>query len=353
MQTDEFAQWLKCGTIFSLGKERVLVAWGQRSWSEKPLGSCIPNFYFPDYFLKAATPWFNHPYYLEIPISELQELLLCEASFSRIKKYTWQNPHQDLFYQTFHEVQKKIRSGQLIKVVPYVMESTPVAMDQNQLVKSLRSVLEYLKNNLAHLYGFWDGNEGILGASPEILFQCDKHGSLKTMACAGTRSLLNDVPFFPNSKELDEHEWVVRGIQESLRSYGEVVVGERYLLKLSKLVHLATPISMQLTKKAPFLEIVKALHPTPAVGAFPKKKGHLWLEEYQKEMDRKRYGAPVGYWLSDSQSSNCYVALRNVQWNRNEMQIAAGCGVVSGSQCDQEWEEINLKLKAVKEMLAL
>jgi isochorismate synthase EntC len=42
-----------------------------------------------------------------------------------------------------------------------------------------------------------------------------------------------------------------------------------------------------------------------------------------------------------------------VQWGKDQMQIAAGCGVVADSVCDKEWNEINLKLKAVKEMLAL
>jgi isochorismate synthase EntC len=35
------------------------------------------------------------------------------------------------------------------------------------------------------------------------------------------------------------------------------------------------------------------------------------------------------------------------------MQIAAGCGVVADSKCENEWAEIGLKLKAIKEMLAL
>ena len=92
------------------------------------------------------------------------------------------------------------------------------------------------------------------------------------------------------------------------------------------------------------------MHPTPALGAFPRRPGMEWLKEYQQKIDRRRFGAPVGYAIEDAQAK-CYVAIRNVQWTKNQMLLAAGCGIVATSQYDAEWAEIKLKLQAIKEML--
>ena len=219
---------------------------------------------------------------------------------------------------------------------------------------SLKSSLKYIQQNQAYLYGFWDNNEGVLGATPEILFTYGEEGELVTMACAGTRKKGEDIAaFFSDLKELNEHHLVVKGITESLSPFGTVSVGKLQLVELPQLVHLVTPINVELHEKLLFQEAVNALHPTPALGAFPKNKGKAWLEDYQQKIPRLRFGAPAGYWFSDGKSSKCYVSIRNVQWKGNQMQIAAGCGVVADSICDKEWDEVNVKLNAVQEMLAL
>ena len=102
-----------------------------------------------------------------------------------------------------------------------------------------------------------------------------------------------------------------------------------------------------------FEEIVQALHPTPALGAHPREVGRYWLLDYQQHFDRLRFGAPVGYTDPSTRISRCFVAIRNVQWQPNRMLIGAGCGIVANSDPETEWNEILLKLKAVKALLNL
>jgi menaquinone-specific isochorismate synthase len=349
---DFFSEWLNCGTLFSGEGDSLILGWGERQWVPGPDDS-RPSFYFPDFFLKDSAPWFIQEHTTELKLSELINFCSQIATPPR-KNHPWNTPHEQLFCEVFQDLQVDIAAGSLAKGVPFIIESVPMSMDHGQLIRSLKAILNYALHHPARLYGFWDKQEGMLGATPEILFRHEKNKQLETVACAGTKNIHEDQHLFlSDSKELFEHELVVKGITESLSPYGKVAVGDLQLLKLPKLMHLVTPLTVNLDDDVPFQEIVQALHPTPALGAFPKKEGVDWLEKLQNRIDRVRYGAPVGFLMPEKKVSHCYVAIRNVQWNDEGMQIAAGCGVVADSRFEKEWAEIQLKLKAIKEMLAL
>lgn len=351
MKEDFIQAWLGSGTIFSVDSKLIL-GFGARERLREPHQK-QPSFYFPDFFLQNSTPWFHQEYTIEISTEELLALL-SPLDNQVNQSYLWRTSHKELFRNVFQDLQARIAAGEMNKGVPYIIESVQKTMGNGQLIKSLTTALSYAIKHSVHLYGFWGEQEGILGATPELLFRQQKDGSIETMACAGTKNIYEDQnEFSSDSKELYEHELVVQGIASSLSPYGEVIIGERQLLKLSKLMHLVTPLSVILSGPLLFQEIVQALHPTPALGAFPKKGGDAWLESLQKKIDRLRYGAPVGLIIPEKKLSHCYVAIRNVQWNRKNMQIAAGCGVVAESDCTKEWDEIQLKLNAIKEILAL
>jgi menaquinone-specific isochorismate synthase len=98
-------------------------------------------------------------------------------------------------------------------------------------------------------------------------------------------------------------------------------------------------------------QVTQLIHPTPALGAYPRVEGMKWLREFDREMPRERFGAPVGY--TRKGESTCYVAIRNVQWKDFQLKLGAGCGIVPASQFESEWNEILLKLKSIKNILAL
>jgi menaquinone-specific isochorismate synthase len=342
----------------SIGSGRLLVGWGQREWmSVPPVEAKHPAFYFPDFFLASPKSWFQHADWRDISLDDLLEAL--EPLSDPVSlPYLWYNPYQPLFRKTFYSLQKKLAKQEIAKAVPYVFESTPFSMSAGQLVRSLVQVLHYARSHSAYIYGFWERKkrEGILGATPEILFRFvnEDKACLETMACAATCPIQVDMSaLMGDPKELHEHRLVVEGITQSLAPFGRVQVGEMRLLELPRLAHLVTPISVEMEQIPDFNHIVRSLHPTPALGAFPVEKGMEWLQEYQLHIDRRRYGAPVGYLYSNSRVSSCYVAIRNMQWDKEGIFIGAGCGIVGESQLDREWAEIKLKIQAVKEMLAL
>ncbi len=346
-------RFLKSGAIASLSPDLILVAFGSRQSyaSSKNLDPTMPAFYYPDFFLKSSFPWIQFSDWKIIETKYLINFLNPPA----ILRPEWMIENQFLFQENFYQLKQLFEQKQLEKAVPYIFAHSHTKMTLNQLKTSLKKALEQLSISSVHLYGCWDSEKGILGLTPEILFEWNNQNThlVKTMALAGTKKLENANPFSLDRKELFEHQVVVEGICESLASLGKVSIGQRQLLQLPILTHLMTPIEMSLYQPTSFEVLVRALHPTPALGAFPRQKGEEWLCHYQNQLDRNSFGAPVGLCFPEKGIKNCYVAIRNVQWNDQGMKIGAGCGVVSESQLDQEWEELCLKLQAVKNGLDL
>lgn len=348
--------FLKCGTVLTTPDRNLLVGWGERTWRPNPIDTNKINFFFPDYFLENSDPWFSHQHWAELSIDEfLSEIKI--PTYIDTKTWNWKNSHRTVFEQSFSGLKSQFASGELLKAVPYVFEETNHAMSTDHLGLSLRTLLTYVKKHPVHCYGFWENGQGVLGATPEMLFRLNRSDKLylETVACAGTKKLDQfDSSLLSNPKELYEHDLVIKGIKSSLTKLGgEVETHQTNLLKLSKLAHLSTPISATLDKATTFDDIVKALHPTPALGAIPIKSGMTWLKDYNKMIPRNRFGAPAGYLRNNGQEGFCLVAIRNAQWKPGWMGLGAGCGIVPDSQLDHEWKELQLKIESIKEMLAL
>lgn len=341
-------QFLRSGALFAPSADRLIVGWGERQWhaAQPPLSE--HSFYFPDYFLKESTPWMTHQFHAILTLGELKSLL--PRPENNQKKVDWIDPQIGQFQAVFRKLQPLFVAKKLKKAVPYLFASSPYQIQQDQLALVLASALSYAQLHPIHLYGFWDCSDcpsGLLGATPEVLFKyTGAEKRLSTMACAGTMPLsMNAIEMLNDSKMLHEHRCVVDGIVDALSGFGTAEVGEMELRHFGALAHLVTPIELNHCH-ASFNSLLKALHPTAAVGALPKQLGWEWLLDYQTKVPRQRYGAPVGY--IHQNDAHCLVGIRNLQWNKDGVQLGVGCGVVPESQCELEWEELNLKLRTIK-----
>jgi menaquinone-specific isochorismate synthase len=346
--------FIQSGTIVQTKNKTLLLGYGKRTWLSPKNNSTKPLFYFPDFFLTTPTPWFFHEHTLEIDPDELH--LSLTSLISEKVSLKWHCPYQEFFKSACENLLLNIHSKKLQKAVPYIFEISPTRLTSDQLVYSLRSALNYMKENPAYLYGFWEDSQGILGVTPEILFSLSSRQNkwiIETSALASTRKKESPWNLLEDKKSLLEHTLVVEGIAESLKEFGFVYTGETEELMLPHLTHLHTPLHAMTSKKPDVIKLIHALHPTPALGAYPRSEGSRWLKDYQQNIDRKRFGAPVGFFNQESHQGCLFVAIRNMQWFPHEILIGAGCGVVQGSRIEKEWEEINLKIQAIKEMLAL
>ncbi|MEW5796898.1 MAG: isochorismate synthase [Candidatus Zixiibacteriota bacterium] len=203
------------------------------------------------------------------------------------------------------------------------------------------------------IYGYAPGRgAAFIGASPERLYRRD-HRELQTEAIAGTRprgynAQTDNVlaaALADSAKERREHEIVVEGILDGLETICEnySLVESRASLRLQALQHLVSRIRGQLRHGVDDLQIITALHPTPAVGGFPAREAVALLSEFEA-FDRGWYAGPFG-WLAKDRAEFA-VAIRSALVCERRIDLFAGAGIVPGSEADSEWDEIEHKLRA-------
>ena len=347
-------EFLSDGVVISLPKNMILVGWGKKNHAAAlETESPKPAFYFSDFFFTIPHPWLQYANWCEIASEDLLEHL---GDDSHLPSPSWEIANPSQFKESFENLLQDLQKGEIQKAVPYLFARSSSKMNQESLRHCLRNGLVSLKKAPGHLYGYWESGKGVLGITPELLFFHSRQQPrlVHTMALAGTRQASHcPEEFIKNQKEQHEHQVVVQGICQALQRFGSVRAGALQILSLAKLSHLITPIELELNHSFSFDALVQCLHPTPALGAFPLEKGAQWLESFQKHTPRGYYGAPIGFTHPSKGLSCCMVGIRNVQWDGGGLFIGAGCGVVKESTFEKEWEEIHLKISAIRGLFSL
>jgi menaquinone-specific isochorismate synthase len=206
-------------------------------------------------------------------------------------------------------------------------------------------------------YVFSVGNgqgQSFIGASPErLLSVCDR--TLITDALAGSaprgRTLPEDAELaqrlLNSDKERHEHQVVVDFIRQTLTQFGLKLrfLDVPGLLQLSNIQHLHTPIQTVLPTGLHPLEILAALHPTPAVAGLPRDIACEQIQQYE-QFERSLYAAPIG-WVDAQDNAEFIVGIRSALLDGNRARLYAGAGIVSGSDPEREFAEVRLKLQAL------
>lgn len=261
------------------------------------------------------------------------------------------SPELSDFQQSFQIIQGKIQRGEIEKAVPITFAKSKQIPSIEKRAQMIFHALE--AHSELYVYGFWNEKIGIIGASPEILFQLDDQ-NLKTVALAGTlpdSEKAHRKPLLQDQKELKEHQFVIQDIKNIFEKKGFLKILDTKVLQLPGLAHLKTEINIE-GSQFQISELVKSLHPTAALGVFPRNYGVQWLKDLPSQAGRELFGAPLVFSISHQQVL-ALVAIRCLQWNENGSQVGAGCGIVKSSQLDQEWNEVNVKRQSVMKVLGL
>lgn len=289
---------------------------------------------------------------IEVPMSEFR-LAISQAAQGNpvfLSKNQFSTLHRGHFESSFREIQRRLQRGEIDKAVAGLFVESPREFTNDLLLSHLAVLLE--AQPAVYIFGCWDESGGVLGASPEILFH-QKAGIIRTMALAGTRpagshdrlSLLRD------TKELREHDLVIQDIRQRLEKFGPVHIGNTEEVSYQTLFHLRTFLEV----RSPFVEsreLVKNLHPTPALGVSPRNYGIKWMKELPEQADRGLYGGPVCFQISSTESLGV-VAIRSMFWNQNRIRIGVGCGLVEASELDREWDELHVKLNSIYKFMGV
>lgn len=260
------------------------------------------------------------------------------------------------FQQTVNQAIHCISQRQLRKIV--LAHAADVATPKPlSIFNTLRTLRQQYPD--CYVFSVGDGDGGtFLGASPERLLSL-QHRRLITDALAGSAprgttpskdaTLAENLLYSP--KERDEHQFVVDFLLQKLTALG---LKPSYrptptLLQLSNIQHLHTPIRTIVPAQIHPLQLVEALHPTPAVAGVPTQAACQYIHIHEP-FDRGLYAAPLG-WVDAQGDSEFIVGIRSALVQQNRARLYAGAGIVAGSDPAQELAEVQLKLRVLGEAL--
>ncbi|MGH1490345.1 MAG: isochorismate synthase [Acidimicrobiales bacterium] len=197
--------------------------------------------------------------------------------------------------------------------------------------------------------------DGFVGASPELLVS--RQGDVvRAHPLAGTAPRSTDpatdqrqlANLLASDKDRWEHRITIDWLLDTLLPFCSYVDAEPEpsIVTMANVHHLGTRVEGRLsTPAAPILELVAALHPTPAVGGSPQKDALALIAELE-QAQRGRYAGPTG-WVDGAGNGEFVVAIRSAEIGEQQATIFAGVGVVADSDPQAELDETRAKFKAM------
>lgn len=245
---------------------------------------------------------------------------------------------------------KMIQQGELKKIVL----ARPMQATGNRAI-DVPAMLEHLGDSCPICFRFlfeFSPATTFAGATPERLVSVSG-SKFATAAIAGSirrgefpaedkalgQQLLN------STKDQSEHDFVVEQIREKMSPLAEAlnIDSAPELFRMPNIQHLRTNISGALKPNHSILNIVAALHPTPAVGGTPTDSA-LRVMRGLEGFERGWYAAPVG-WIDSNGDGDFVVAIRSGLFRENSATLFGGAGIVENSDPQKEWDETGLKIR--------
>ena len=262
-------------------------------------------------------------------------------------------PNKSDYLKTISSIVKKINLGEIEKTV--ISRLHKISINENFSFLSALQILRSFYPQCTNYFFNFPQEEGIFfGSTPERLIKKNKN-ILLTEALAGTAKRGNNIEedcmladrLFNSHKERKEHQYVIDQIKLKLKSIYETIniSSNPYVLKLKNVQHLKTIIDIETNKDYNILELIKIMHPTPAVAGTPMDKA-IDIIKSNELNDRGWYSGPIG-WIDENGNADIFVALRSALLIGMEAYIFTGSGIVSESVPEKEWEETELKLEPI------
>jgi isochorismate synthase len=265
------------------------------------------------------------------------------------------SPHE--WQQLVATIERGIRTGEL-GVRKVVLASSREVHPTRSLDETLRALAQQYPR--CTIFALARGKACFVGATPERLIALKDH-TATTMALAGSaprggtahEDALIAQALLGDPKERDEHAIVVDSLRESLMQVcsGVVVDASPRVHKLENVQHLITAVRGQVERGQSVLDLVEHLHPTPAVGGFPRSRA-LELIRQHEALDRGWYAAPIG-WMDQHGQGEFVVGLRAALVRGDSATLFAGCGIVAGSDPATEYMEWGWKLRPMLSALGV
>lgn len=262
----------------------------------------------------------------------------------------------EAFIQSVRKALSSIEKGEFQKIVL----ARALDLKANRAFHPL-AILNTLRERYEDCYAFSIANgqgQSFIGASPERLVSVRK-GRVNVDVLAGTaprgKTASEDARLsaglLESEKDRREHRIVHESVCRRLQALGLSVdeACSPSLKKLQNVQHLFVDVTASLEAGIHLLDLVAALHPTPAVGGTPREAAVPRIRDHES-FDRGLYAGPIG-WINAQGEGEFVVGIRSALIDGDRARLYAGVGIVEGSVPEREHLETNLKFQALKENL--
>lgn len=241
-------------------------------------------------------------------------------------------------------VTARIAAGDLVKAV--LARRVELTADVDFDVVAIAELLA-----LSHPHALRWCIDDTAGASPELLVS--RVGDVvRAQPMAGTTPRTGDpdldhraaAELLASSKNREEHQITIDVVHEAILPWCSYLDAEPEpkVVAAGPVQHLATMVEGRLSHPVPsVLELVAALHPTPAVGGHPTATA-LELIAALEPTGRGRYAGPVG-WVDSEGNGAWAVGIRSVEVSGRTAALSAGVGIVADSDPLVELDETRAK----------
>jgi anthranilate synthase component 1 len=245
--------------------------------------------------------------------------------------------------------------GDVFQIVLSRQFSQKFRGDEFQLYRALRSV-----NPSPYLFFFDYGDYRIFGSSPESQLRIKKGRAIINPIAGTFRRTGNDEQdrvlaeeLCVDPKENSEHVMLVDLARNDLsRNADDVRVDNfREVQYFSHVIHLVSEVSGRLTGDTNMISVLGDSFPAGTLSGAPKYMAMQLIDRYENQ-SRSYYGGTLGF-IGFDNNLNHAIMIRSFLAKNNTLFYQAGAGIVAGSVEENELQEVNNKLAALKKAIEI
>ncbi|MDM1553350.1 MULTISPECIES: anthranilate synthase component I family protein [Chryseobacterium] len=222
--------------------------------------------------------------------------------------------------------------------------------EEFNVYRALRNI-----NPSPYLFYFDYGNYKLFGSSPESQLIIKDHKAI-IHPIAGTSKRtgnletdLQAIEVLKNDpKENAEHTMLVDLARNDLGKLGKnvTVTKLKEIQLFSHVIHMVSEVTAELPEQINPLEMISATFPQGTLSGAPKHKALQLINQYEKD-SRGYYGGCIGI-VGLNGTCNQAIMIRTFLSKNNTLFYQAGAGLVAKSVPENELQEVNNKLNALK-----
>ena len=265
------------------------------------------------------------------------------------------NLSNEQFMDMVDTMKKHILRGDVFQIVPSRAFRQGFKGDEFNVYRCLRSI-----NPSPYLFYFDYGSFKLFGSSPEAQITI-KNSTANIFPIAGTfKRTGNDEEdaelarkLEQDPKESAEHVMLVDLARNDLSRHCTNVEVKSFkeVQYYSHLIHLVSKVSGKLEEGVSAFKVVADTYPAGTLSGAPKYRAMQLIDEYEG-MGRNFYAGAIGY-MGFNDEFNHAIMIRTFMSKNNLLHYRAGAGIVADSVPENELNEVNNKIAALRKAITM